>query len=157
MIARLKIVPWSEEIDFTESFNRIYISTTFFHWWIRTYNISYVFERGVGGWGGGLAGVELMTRTHIKAYDKFNFYLSLFCGQVTSEYSPPITESLLTARKIQDQGTIMSLLDLLLDKFVNSHVIRLNFPRVGLSSEARSFDIDFSTPEGRSVVEGELT
>lgn len=74
----------------------------------------------------------------------------VYLPQVTEERLPPITETVLTARNIQDEDRLSNLLDLMLDRFVTSHTLRLNLPSQDGNPGSRSFDVDI-TP---GVVEG---
>lgn len=50
----------------------------------------------------------------------------------------------MTARKIDDEERLSTLLDLMLDRFVTSHKLRLNLPSQEGDSIVRSFDVEIS-------------
>lgn len=67
--------------------------------------------------------------------------------QTRPDTAPPLTEEVLTARQIQDQDSLSSLLDLVADRFMDSHVLRLNLPLVENGKVvATPVDINFVTP-----------
>ncbi|XP_054279543.1 uncharacterized protein LOC128997823 [Macrosteles quadrilineatus] len=63
---------------------------------------------------------------------------------------PPITEAQLTARRIdQDQDTLYNLLELAADRFVDTHVLRVNVPSLeGGVLRVTPLDVNFVTADG---------
>lgn len=48
--------------------------------------------------------------------------------RIKGDHTPPITEELLTARKVTDEGSLTTLLDLTIDRFLETHVIQITIP-----------------------------
>lgn len=73
-----------------------------------------------------------------------------FFGQVRVDNIPPITEAQLTARRIdQDQDTLYNLLELAADRFVDTHVLRVNVPSLeGGVLRVTPLDVNFVTADG---------
>ncbi|KAG8311573.1 hypothetical protein J6590_040118 [Homalodisca vitripennis] len=80
--------------------------------------------------------------------------------KVRHEHTPPITEALLSARQMNDQDSLTRLLEIVGDRFMDSHVLRLNLPYLeGGELRTTAVDINFVTArsnsrEGRGHMKG---
>lgn len=73
------------------------------------------------------------------------FYLIdnfLSVERINKDTTPSLTESTLSARKFQDETALKTLIDLYVDRFFETHVIKLTIPAV-LEETGRSTTLDF--------------